>query len=129
MEGSSDANNEQLNRSLNTGEILLAEIDKILNDEIPTENDSDTSSVTSKSISPLSQNLCHPVDERILTLPPMLHIDPLPNHIPIDNIDVNRTDTDNLRKFINKQCFEGYKWSHSLIFEGSRDQKILNQWI
>ena len=56
-------------------------------------------------------------------LPPMLQMDPLPNPIEAENIYLNETVTDNLRKYLNKQCLEGCKSSHCLMFEGSQDKK------
>ena len=50
------------------------------------------------------------IDKRVPTLPSMLQIDPVPNPTDAEGIiDMDETDTDNLRRYIQKQCFEGSK--------------------
>ena len=82
------------------------------------DNDS-TSLSTNKSGFPLSWSACRMIDERVLKLSPMLPLDPIPN--PVDTeipADIDETDLDNLRRFIQKQFSEGSKWSDPLMFKG-----------
>ena len=53
------------------------------------------------------------------TVPTTL-VDPLQN--PVENGDFNVRDVDQLRLYIEKECFEGSKWSHPIMFKGSTNK-------
>ena len=48
-------------------------------------------------------------------------VDPLQN--PIENAPVNVRDVEQLRLYIEKECYQGSKWSHPIMFKGSVDRK------
>ena len=90
------------------------------------DNDSISLS-TNKSGFSLSSSVCRMIDERVPTLPPMLPLDPVPNPVDTETlVDIDETDLDNLRRYIQKQCFEGSKWCHPLMFKGSLDRQNYN---
>ena len=47
-------------------------------------------------------------------------VDPLRN--PVENNDLNVRDTNQLRLFIENECYEGSKWSHPIMFKGSTNK-------
>ena len=108
---------EENDISLDKGEGLLNNMTDALDIEDAIQNDSDL------SITSLHSNICVPVEGNIPRLPPMMQMDHISDQIENDKIDMNTTDTEFLRKYLNQQCFEGSKWSHSLIFEGSIDKQ------
>ena len=52
---------------------------------------------------------------------PTIMVDPLQN--PIENAPVNVRDVEQLRQYIEKECYQGSKWSHPIMFKGSVDRK------
>ena len=102
---------------------LLTQIDLTSNDDRSIGYESDKSVRGNISTNSLTANICIPVTDSIPTLPTMPVTDPIPYPTETPNIGVNETDTDNLRKYLQEQCFEGCKWTHPLLFEASQDKE------
>ena len=109
-----------------TDEFEFEEIQTATGQKDLIENDSISLS-TNKSGYSLSSSVCRMIDSRVPTLPPMLPLDPIPNPADTETpVDIDETGLDNLRRYIQKQCFEGSKWSHPLMFKGSLDRQKYN---
>jgi len=106
-----------------TDPYLLTQIDPTLNDDRSIGYESDKSVTSNISTNSFTANICIPVTDSIPTLPTMPVTDPIPYPTETPNVGVNETDTDNLRKYLQKQCFEGCKWTHPLLFEASQDKQ------
>ena len=57
----------------------------------------------------------------IPTLPPMINENNVPNPEDPEGT-LCLSNVQNLRSYLQKQCYDGCKWTSSLIFEGSRNQ-------
>ncbi len=106
-----------------TDPYLLTQIDPTSNDDRSIGYESDKSVRSNISTNSLTANICIQVIYSIPILPTMPVADPIPHPTKTPNIGVNETDTDNLRKYQQEQCFEGCKWTHPLLFEASQDKE------
>ena len=57
----------------------------------------------------------------VLTVSPMISTNNIPNPEGLEGI-APQSDVQNLRSYLQKQCYDGCKWTSSLTFEGSLDK-------
>ena len=62
----------------------------------------------------------------IPTLPPMFNENNVPNPEDPEGT-LSLSNVQNLRSYLQKQCYDGCKWTSSLKFEGSRDKQVYQQ--
>ena len=57
------------------------------------------------------------------TLPPMINVNNVPNPEDPEG-SLPHSNVQNLRSYLQKQCYDGCEWTSSLMFEGSLDKNI-----